>query len=87
MVRGGFRSIDLANAVILVFALFLETSIRFLKSCWDVGFWDCSMISCQNGCKELSIRRITGEAGMLDPIKLTLVGTLSVRNDRPRIVP
>ena len=49
--------------------IFWETSIFFIKNRWDVVFGDFSMIFCKNGCKVLSIRGITGESGILDPIK------------------
>ena len=68
MVRGGFESLDLAIAVILVFVFFLETSIVRTKTCWDVGFLEFLMICCQNGCKVLSIRGIVGQSGILGPI-------------------
>ena len=68
-VRGGFKLIDLANAVILV-SVFFENIIFFTKTCWDVGFSFFSMILCQNGCKVLSIRGMDGKSGILDPIKL-----------------
>ena len=60
-------SIDLANVVILVFVFFWENPFCFqnLLGCWIFR----SRCFFQNGCKVLSIRRITGESGILDPIK------------------
>ena len=69
MVRGGFESIDIANAVILVFVLFLSKYFLRTKTCWDVVFFDFLMFFCQNGCKVLSIRGINGKSGTLDPIQ------------------
>ena len=42
---------------------FLRKCICFTKTCWDVGFFDVSMIVCQIGCKVSSIRGMNGKSG------------------------
>ena len=63
-VRGGFKSIDFGIAVILVFVLLWEHQFFLSKLAGMLYFWIC-----QNGCKVISIRRINGKSGILEPIK------------------
>ena len=66
--KGGFKSIALANAVILVFVLFWKHPFVFSKLAGMLDF-GVSMIFGKHGCKVLSIRGFNGESSILDPIK------------------
>ena len=64
MVRGGFKSIDLGNAVILVSVFFGKHQFVFSKNAGMFVFLIISMCFCQNGCKVLSIRGMNNKSSI-----------------------
>ena len=68
MVWGGFKSIDLAIAVILVFVFFLENSFFGSKLAGMFDFWIFQGFLVKNDVK--SYPGINGRSGILDSIKL-----------------
>ena len=61
----------------------LETSICFLKTCWDVGFLDFPVIFCQNGCKVLSIR--AAPAGWGDSVAPVILNDIELQDRQARL--